>query len=222
LLWSASNPCPIQARSEPPGCDARLPQTLLGSWLGFPRLSSLSTGTLSNLTVPAALFVSFLHLLPDSLGRVKSTACWVCTPPLLDSGSNSAARLRSRDSASSKEPVAGASFCASRWGATFLDFRQFPSRRFHLKVPDALQTSRHNFHFASGRCRPTACWVCTPPLLDCRPKQSRRTPFSHPDPTVTSPCGAFRLSAGGFPRERFLASCRQAFTSRVSGPRGPQ
>lgn len=166
--------------------------------------------------------MSFIHLLPDSLGRVNSTACWVCTPPLLDSGSNSAARLPSRDSASSKGPVAGASLCASRWGATFLGFRQFRSRRFHLKVPNALQTLRHHFHFASGRCRPTAYWVCTPPLLDFRPKQSRRTPLSRPDPTATSPCGAFRLSADGFPRERFLASCRQAFTSRFSGPRGPQ
>lgn len=66
---------------------------------------------------------------------------------------------------------------------------------------------------ALRRCRPAACSVCTPPLSRIRPSQS---------PLVISP-GPSRSSLSGdaFPRERLPNPDARAFTSRLSGPRGP-
>lgn len=121
---------------------------------------------------------------------------------------------------SSKGLVAEASFCPSGWGVTFPGFHQFPSRRFHLKVPDVLQTLRHYFHFALGRCRPTACPVCTPPLslaVEQNPLLPILASGSHYSASLLSlspECCRLFPSA-------FLESYLQAFTSRFSGPRGP-
>jgi len=57
-------------------------------------------------------------------------------------------------------------FCFfSFWSARLsVDFRHFPSRRFHLADPRRFADFTTPLSIRFGRCRPTACWVCTPPL----------------------------------------------------------
>lgn len=77
---------------------------------------------------------------------------------------------------------------------------------------------------ALRRCRPTACSVCTPPLSRIGPSQSPLVISPGPSRVpraALSHCAHPTLSGGAFPRERLSNPDARAFTSRLSGPRGP-
>jgi len=148
----------------PPGCDTRLPHAFLGPKSGFPRLSSLSASSLATSRFPR-LFVSFLHLLPDSLrpcesGRVLGLHATPVRfrlgqrPLVVIPGFCTLARIRFR--------VCFVFVLGGR--ALRMAFATFRHVGFTLRIPDVLQTSRHDF-LSLGRRRPTARSVCAPPLF---------------------------------------------------------
>jgi len=155
----------IQAQTEPPGCETRLPHAFLGSSSIFRKPLQVASHRLARyLAVPVALCelhsLAFDSLRPCELGRVLGmhatpVSFWPKQRPL----------------------VVIPGFCileAGRYRGFFLFarvrrgfpwiFATFRRVGFTSRVPNDLQTLRHHFHFASGRCRPTACSVCTPPL----------------------------------------------------------
>jgi len=187
LLWSASYPCLVQAQSVPPGCDTRLPHAFLGPKSGFPRLSSLSASSLATSRFPW-LFVSFLHLLPDSLrpcesGRVLGLHA---TPVRF--------RLDQRPL------VVIPGFCilaGTRFRGCFvfvlggralrMAFATFRHVGFTLRIPDVLQTSRHDFLFAGPASSDRALGMRATPV-SCGETEPPGRPFRARNPAATSHC----------------------------------
>jgi len=164
LLWSASYPCLVQAQSVPPGCDTRLPHALLGPKSGFPRLSSLSAGSLATSRFPW-LFVSFLHLLPDSLrpcesGRVLGLHAtpvrfWLKQRPLVViPGFCILAATRFRGC-----------FVFVRGGVPCGGLSSRSGTSFHLADPGRFCRLHDTTLLSLGRCRPTARSVSALPLF---------------------------------------------------------
>jgi hypothetical protein len=155
----------IQAQTEPPGCETRLPHVFLGSSSIFRRLSSTFHRLACYLAIPVALCE--LHSLasdslrPCEFGRVLGVhatpaSFWPKQRPLVViPGFCIRGFYRCR-----------VSVMFVRVGREFpWIFTTFLRVGFTSRVPNDLQTLRHHFHFAFGRCRPTACSVCTPPLF---------------------------------------------------------
>jgi len=101
-----------------------------------------------------------------------------------------------------------ASFCSSRVGRDFSwIFSTFPHVVFTLRVPSDFADFTTPLSFCFGRCRPTACWVCTPPLFLSVKQNPLAATILRQDPAIAL---TFWVSLS--------PECRQLFSSRSRVP----
>jgi len=150
-------------------------------------------------------------------GPRNPTASWVCTLPLLDSGSNSAPWLPNQASAvSSKAPCCQGLLFFVLVGEPFGQL-SLPSRLVActLRSRTIPRTCRHHFLLAQADVVRPRAWDARPPV-SCGETEPPERLLGASGSRCRAHCWAFRLSAADFSRVRFSSP-----VARLS-PRGSQ